>query len=46
MKLSASLILLVAALVCFVLAALQLVPRRGDLIALGLACWVGAQLVD
>ena len=37
-------LLLLAALVCFVLAALQITPRRGDLIALGLAALTGAEL--
>ena len=38
------LILLIAALVLFIIAALG-VPSRINLVAAGLACWVGAQLV-
>jgi hypothetical protein len=37
-------ILLVAAFVLFVLAALNVPSGRCNLIAAGLACWVGAQL--
>lgn len=39
-------ILLVAALVCFLIAAFEVVVSRVNLIALGLALWVGAVLVQ
>ena len=39
-----NIILLVAALVCFVLAAVQVAHPRVNLIAVGLACWVATLL--
>lgn len=39
-----SLILIIAALVCFVLAALD-VPTRVNLVAAGLACWIASNLI-
>ena len=40
-----ALVLRIAALVCFVLAAIDFAPRRGNLIALGLALWLGSSFV-
>ena len=45
MTITARVILLWAALICFALVALEFTPRRGSLLGLGLACWVGSQLV-
>jgi len=37
--------LLIAALVCFVLAAAGVATSRANLLALGLACWVASLMV-
>lgn len=41
---TADLILYLAALICFILAALG-IPSRVNLIAIGLACWVAVPLI-
>lgn len=40
MELTVDLVLLVAAFICFVLAAIGINSPRVNLVALGLACWV------
>lgn len=40
------LILLVLGLVCFLLAAFGWVPARVNLVAAGLAAWIGTAIVD
>lgn len=42
---SISVLLLILALICFILAAIPIPPLRLNLIAIGLAFWVAAELI-
>ena len=44
MKLTVSFILLILALICFILAAIGIGAGRLNLVAAGLALWVGSEL--